>query len=211
MELSALIRELWEKFKVLLEGRKPSEPESLTFARIPEAGGWRTGTGLWSGLLSIFKARIYYLEVTRTSIADKRQLNLKPSPTHTFKLFYFSRADAARGRVTVFLIYKNCYLSGSSEDFIAVELLGKSIARHLELLSAVSFVGRDDITEAEVVKHPGQLPQLKIKDGNQGIPSVVLLNRSTPTSLDYWQQFIDAELQKIKDEPRTSARRKGIG
>jgi hypothetical protein len=210
MNLSTIIKEIWDKFVSWAGIESPEKSKPSVFGRIVEAGNWRTGTGLWSGILPLFNTRIYYLEIVRTSIADKRELGIKPPPTHTFKLFYFSKVESPKQRITVFVVYQNCFLSGSSEDFIAIEIIGKAIFRHLAIVSARSYVSSADLIESEIIRHPGQLPQIKLKEGGQGIPSITLLGRSSAVTLDYWQKFIDSELQKVKDEQLEKNRRKGF-
>jgi hypothetical protein len=211
MNLSTLIKELWERFATLFQGEKPKEPEALPFARVPEAGSWRLGVGLWSGLLSPFTGRIYYLEISRTSLADKRELQLKPPPSHTFKLFFFRKSSEKRVRTTVFLIYLNCFLGGNSEDYIAIEILGKAIASHLQTLSSRSHAGGSDLAESQIIKVRGQLPQIKLTQANQGLPTVVLLGQSTPQTRAYWQSFIDEQMQAVRADQASQAKRRGFG
>jgi|GEM_PF-6472151 len=211
MNISSLIKQIWEKFAALFDGQQPQQPQNLEFARVVEGTNWRIGAGLWSGLLSVFTTRVYYLEISRTSLADRRELNLKPAPTHTFKLFYFRKTEVGKVRVTVFLIYLNCYLAGNSEDFIAVEVLGKVLASHIKILSSQSYSGGSDLAQSQIVKSPGQLPQVKVIQSNQGIPTVILLGQSTAQTLAYWQEFIISQMAVIKAEQDSQARRRGFG
>ena len=211
MNLSTLIKELWERFATLFQGEKPKQPEALPFARVPEAGSWRLGVGLWSGLLSPFTGRIYYLEISRTSLADKRELQLKPPPSHTFKLFFFRKSSEKRIRTTVFLVYLNCYLGGNSEDYIAIEILGKAIANQLQILGSRSYAGGSDLAQSQVVKVRGQLPQIRLTDANQGLPAITLLGQSTPLTLAYWQDFINQEMARVKSDQANRAKGLGFG
>jgi hypothetical protein len=210
MDLSTLIKEIWDKFVVWVGLETPEPPKSLKFGRDLAAGNWRTGIGLWSGVLPLFSTRVYYLEITRTSIADKRELGIKPPPSHTFKLFYFSKTESAKQRITVFVVYKNCFLPSSSEDYVAIEDIGKALYQHLSIISERSYVSSADTISTEVIQHAGRLPQIKLKDGGQGIPSITLLGRSSKISSDYWQKIIDEEFQKVKDKRLEESRRKGF-
>jgi hypothetical protein len=210
MDIQSLIKRIWDKFTALFEGEKP-KPDVLPFDRVPEAGSWRLGVGLWSGLLSPFTSRIYYLEITRTSLADKRELRLSPPPSHTFKLFYFRKNSEERVRTTVFLLYLNCHLGGSSEDYIAVEILGKAIANQLQILGSRSYAGGSDLAQSQVIRVRGQLPQVRLTDANQGLPAVTLLGQSTPLTLAYWQNFIDQEMARVKADQQNRAKGLGFG
>jgi hypothetical protein len=208
MNLSDIIKKLWDEF-VSLFNKEPEAPQVIAFTRIKEAGDWRTGTALWSGTLPLFSTRIYYLEILRTSIADKRELGIKPPPSHTFKLYFFSKTQSAqKQRVTVFVCYQNCYLQASSEDYIGCEIIGKAISRRLNELCSRSYAESSDLTEAETITRPGQLPQLKLKSAN--LPAVALLGRSTAPTQANWQAFIDRQMEGIRLEQVEKAKRKGF-
>jgi hypothetical protein len=202
MNLQALIQQAWEQFIALFKGSKEPELSTLAFRRIKEAADWRTGLGLWSGTLPLFSTRVYYLEVSRTSYADKKELEIKPPPTHTFKIYYFTTTTnpkQPKQRITVFLGYLNCYLQGHSEDYVAIEVIGHAVFQRLEKLCKRSRVGTVDTTKTEVISRPDGLPQVRLKTENEGIPAVVLLGRSSEKTQADWQQFIVEQMQKHKD------------
>jgi hypothetical protein len=208
MKLPELVQQLWENF-VLLFKKSEEEPPAI-FSRIKEAGDWRSGSGLWSGVLPLFSTRIYYLEITRTSYADKRELPVNPKPTHTFKLYYFTQVQSSKERITVFVYHKNCYLQGSSEDYIAIEILGRAIQNRLQILCDRSSVGSPDIIKTETITKPGQLPQIRLKNEHRGIPASLLIGRASTQTQTNWQEFIDKEMQRLFDERTERARKLGM-
>jgi hypothetical protein len=214
MNLSALIQKIWRDFLVLIGNTPPSTP-TLFFERVKEAGDWRSGTGLWSGTLPLFSTRVYYLEVTRTSYADKRELNIKPSPTHTFKVYYFTSSQSSpqiqKQRVMVFVAYQNCYLNFCAEDFVAVEIIGQAIHRRLKLLcEATSGTRTPDFIKAEVLKRPGELPLIRLAEDDKPLPAVSLLGRATEKTCADWQKFVDQEMQKERDKQRQRIKDKSL-
>jgi hypothetical protein len=222
MNLRVLIQKIWHQF-LSLRGNPPSSTPSLLFKRVKETGDWqdgtglgdwRSGAGLWCGTLPLFSnTRVYYLEVARVSYADKRELGIKPSPTHTFKVYYFTSSQSAsqtqKQRVMVFVAYQNCHLQGSSEDFIAVEIIGQAIHRRLErLCKASSGTKTPDSIKAEVVARPGELPMIRITEGNNALPAVSLIGRATEQTREDWQRFVDQEMQKERDKRTERIRNK---
>jgi hypothetical protein len=202
MNLQALIQQAWEQFIALFKGSKEPELSTLAFRRIKEAADWRTGLGLWSGTLPLFSTRVYYLEVSRTSYADKKELGIKPPPTHTFRIYYYtttSNPKQERQRITVFLGYLSCNLPGHSEDYIAVEVIGHAVSRRLEKLCRQSRVGTADTTKTDIIPRSDGLRQVKLKTDNEGIPASTLLGISSERTQSDWQKFIVEQMQKYKD------------
>lgn len=207
MNLLETIETLWERFISLFQKKEPLlKPQP--FHKVVEASNWRVGQGLWCGMLPPLSNRLYYLEIARTSYADRRELGIKPPPTHTFKLFYFSVTGnpPKKERVACFVCYCNCAHSGTVEDFNAVEVLGVAIAAHLQLISRQSRVrlGEQKLSLVE----GSDFPRLVVEE--RSLPGVTLLGRQRPETIAYWQGFIAGEMEALKRNfQEDSKRRRG--
>lgn len=196
------LQSLWEEFTHLFLKSKKKESPSVPFKL--EFADWRSGNAVWAGSLPILQNRTYYLEVCPVSLADKRELGIKPPPTHTFRLHYFTNNGKGKIRTTVFCCHLNCYVFGRSvPDYTAVELLEK-LAQRVKIVSLQSRINTENIgtlnssIQIQTIQRPGELPLLKL-DQNSDLPAVVILGKSHPErSQKYWQDYLELQLQEIK-------------